>query len=543
MWAPGWAETGCMGETTIGGYEVLGELGDSKRFRAFRASRRAPAGEDVGTLYLMTDEVRHPDLFIETVDTIRAAWPFPVEMDRDYVLPKAQLWTGRPWFFVPEMLPVASEGRIVGRAAFASLRAQLRWLEQFHPPGGEPHFAHGDVRKERIALFDEEHPLLIAPGWVAASELARGKSLSHVRGDDAWHLGKLWILESDHSFVPEGMEPEPDEAARRLPRARLPQRSNGGSAPAREARRTNGANGREAPPKRRPAETPAPARGAPKRDASAITAAPAARTARPVRQTPPGREAADARQSPFHREAPPAREPAARDAPPVRQAAREASPFRDNPPLREAPRDVAREGREPFFASPTAPPVRSPGAPPVRTPAATSGSAPARLHATTAPTVPVTPLRTPAGPPVSAAPAAGSLPPLRDATAGARPRPARPTPAQLSSPPAYDEVSSHADHSPGAPPLEQGRPEPARSAPHAPPEPSARLAPVAASYYPPKQAAADPAVPTQAPTSILPSPAPMAAPAPKRRGVQVAIVLVLLLLVAVFVVALTMLKR
>jgi hypothetical protein len=66
---------------------------------------------------------------------------------------------------------------------------------------------------------------------------------------------------------------------------------------------------------------------------------------------------------------------------------------------------------------------------------------------------------------------------------------------------------------------------------------------VAASYYPPKQAAADPAVPTQAPTSILPSPAPMAAPAPKRRGVQVAIVLVLLLLVAVFVVALTMLKR
>src|SRR5690349_3177973 len=50
MWALGWAETGCMGETTIGGYEVLGELSDSKRFRAFRASRRAPEGERRGTL-------------------------------------------------------------------------------------------------------------------------------------------------------------------------------------------------------------------------------------------------------------------------------------------------------------------------------------------------------------------------------------------------------------------------------------------------------------------------------------------------------------
>jgi hypothetical protein len=533
-----------MGETTIGGYEVLGELSDSKRFRAFRASRRAPEGESRGTLYLMTDEVRHPDLFIETVDTIRAAWPFPVEMDRDYVLPKAQLWTGRPWFFVPEMLPVASEGRIEGRAAFASLRAQLRWLEQFHPPGGEPHFAHGDVRKERIALFDAEHPLLIAPGWVAASELARGKSLSHVRGDDVWHLGKLWIQESDHSFVPEGMEPEPDEAARRLPRARLPQRSNEvAAAPAREARRTNGAVGREGPPQRRPAETPAPARGAPKRDATAVTAAPAARTARPVRETPPGREGMAARQSPFHREASPPREPAAReappvrDAPPVREVAREAPPLREMPPVREAPpvREVARENREPVFASPQAPPVRSPA----RT--AASGAS-ARMHAANAPTVPITPLRTPAGPPVSAAPG-GAAPPLRDATAGARPRPARPTPGQLSSPPAYDAASGPPEPSPSAPPVDLGRPLPAPSPTHATPEP-AKLAPVAASYYPPAQASSDLAVPSsQAPTSIVPSPVPVAAPEPKRRGMQVAIVLVLLLLAAVFVVALTMLKR
>ncbi|HTV19319.1 MAG TPA: hypothetical protein VMG12_11625, partial [Polyangiaceae bacterium] len=277
-----------MSETTIGGYEVLGELGDSKRFRAFRASRRAPEGEKRGTLYLMTDEVRHPDLFIETVDTIRAAWPFEVESDRDYVLPKAQLWTGRPWFFVPERLPTASSGRLAGRAAFASLRAQLKWLEQFHPPGGEPSFAHGDVRKERIALFDEEHPLLIAPGWVAASELARGKGLSHVRGDDAWHLGKLWILESDHTFVPDGMEAEADEAARRLPRARLPQREVAAApkreAPVREAPKM-GSGAREAAFLREPSATPAPGRAAIRRDGSGVTASPAARAARPVRET------------------------------------------------------------------------------------------------------------------------------------------------------------------------------------------------------------------------------------------------------------------
>jgi hypothetical protein len=489
-----------MGETTIGGYEVLGELGDSKRFRAFRASRRTPEGERRGTLYLMTDEVRHPDLFIETVDTIRAAWPFDVESDRDYVLPKAQLWTGRPWFFLPEMLPVASSGRIAGRAAFASLRAQLRWLEQFHPPGGEPHFAHGDVRKERIALFDAEHPLLIAPGWVAASELARGKSLSHVRGDDVWHLGKLWIQESDHSFVPDGMEPEQDEAARRLPRARLPQRSAEVAAtPPREARRENGARREAAPLRDVSAATPPPGRAAAKREGAGGMTTPAGRTSRPVRETPAGREAL--RQAPFPREVSPLREPSreppAREAPPVR----EAPPLRDVPPVREVAR--ARESREPAIATASAAPGHPPGSPAGRAPApaaASPAAPPVRTPATTAPTVPITPLRTPAGPPVVSAPPAASAPPVREAPAAARPRPVRQTPpAQVASLPPYDVESSAPEHAPSAPPFELNRPAPS---PVQVPEPSPPPAPVAKSYYPSTQPS-DPAAPGAAPRARL----------------------------------------
>lgn len=570
-----------MGETTIGGYEVLGELADSKRYRAFRASRRASDGERRGTLYLMTDEVRHPDLFIETVDAIREAWPFAVNGDRDSVLPRAQLWTGRPWFFLPERLPVASSARIVGRAAFASLRAQLRWLEQFHPPTGEPHFAHGDVRKERIAVFDAEQPLLIAPGWVAASELARGNSLSHVRGDDIWHLGKLWIQESDHSFVPDGMEPEPDEVARRLPRANLTQRSGQAAAsPKRTAAKGNGAGVRDAAPQndvaaqrdvaaqndvapqgkpatererapREAAATPPPGRAAARRGGSAVTAAPAARTARPVRETPPAREAA--RQSPFAREASPRpdspfpREASPRrDSPFPREASarrdspfpREASPLRDSPfprepsPLRELTREGAREGREPALTTPSPAPARAPAAPLVRTPASAvlSGSMPpVRGPATSAPTVPVTPVRTPAGPPVSA-------PPVREA---ARARPARQTPpSPVAGPPPYDNGGAR-DGSPSLPVAEIGPPPAVPAAAYRAPEPTAP-APVAASYYPPQRPPAELAAPGQA-SSLMPSPARVSAP-PKRRGLQIAIFVVLLVLALVFVVALTMLK-
>src|SRR5689334_3017661 len=130
-----------MDEPSIVGYVVLGRLRVSKRFRAFRASKRAPEGVRRGTLYLMADEVRRPDLFIETVDAIRAQWPFASE-HRDVLLPEAQLWTDRPFFFLPDVLPVAASVRTLGRAAFAALSAQLRWLEQFHAPGGQQSFAH-----------------------------------------------------------------------------------------------------------------------------------------------------------------------------------------------------------------------------------------------------------------------------------------------------------------------------------------------------------------------------------------------------------------
>lgn len=206
-----------MTQTTIGSYQVLGKLGASKRFQAFSASQRGADSARRGTLYVMTDELAEPDLFIETVDAIRAAWPFAGEADRDVVLPEPRIYKGRPWFFVPESMPLAAAARGFGRAAFASLREQLRWLEEFEAPGGERRFAHGDLRKRRMALLDAEHPLLIAPGWVAASDYARGRGLAHVRGDDAWHFGKLWLQESDRSFAPDGVTAESNAAPARVP--------------------------------------------------------------------------------------------------------------------------------------------------------------------------------------------------------------------------------------------------------------------------------------------------------------------------------------
>jgi hypothetical protein len=311
-----------MDETTIGGYDVLGTLPASKCFQAFRARRQASEGERRGTLYLMTNEVHHPDLFIETTDAIRAAWPFAVDSDREVILPKAQLWTGRPWFFLPDSVPVASSARLAGRAAFASLAAQLRWLEQFQPPGGEGHFAHGDVRKERIALFDENQPLLIAPGWVAASGYASGQDLSPVRSDDTWHLGKLWIRESDRSFVPEGMESDPSEVARRLPRAHLPARID-----ERETAIPAAAPSR--------AEAPRPV------DAPRKQATPRAPATRPAQQPSPFSQQSPyaqpvVQQSPFAQQAPPAKAPARTPTRPAQVAAAQAAAAQATAPMHAA---------------------------------------------------------------------------------------------------------------------------------------------------------------------------------------------------------------
>jgi hypothetical protein len=334
-----------MDETTIGGYEVLGELAASKRFRVFRAARRASEGERGGTVYLMTDEVRHSDLFIQTVDAIRAAWPFVGSSNREEVLPSPQLDAGRPWFFVPDVLPVAASLRIVERDAFNSLRAQLRWLEEFQPPGGEERFAHGDLRKERLALFDAKNPLLIAPGWVAAADYARGRGLSHVRGDDAWHLAKLWIVESDHSFVPDGMMPEVNGAdrplKRQLERARDPERASPptrvAAAPETAARAASAADA--APPARAVApKSPRPAPSAPISEARPARVA--ANPPRSARGTPSVREPRVLPEGHPFREAVPAQEtPPPRVAPAVETARplAAASPLQEAPPVRDEP--------------------------------------------------------------------------------------------------------------------------------------------------------------------------------------------------------------
>jgi hypothetical protein len=435
-----------MDESTIGGYELSDKLAGSKRFRAFRASRRTPDGERRGTLYLMTEEVRRPELFIETVDAIRADWPF-AGAERDVVLPEAQLWTGRPWFFVPERLPMVASAHHLGRAAFASLRAQLRWLEEFHPPGGQGSFAHGDVRKERIALVDEEQPLLIAPGWVAAADYAGGRSLSLVRGDDVWHLGKLWIKETDHSFVPEGMEVDPDEAGRRLPLARLEahgaERGARQRSPVRQAAAHAKPSGATAPATKPAAAPPAAAKPAAAKPAAAkpvaTRAAPeapaaAARSSAPERvQARPAAANAARNGVATHRPAAPAlpaqpsraaSNAAAVTLPPRETSPpREALPAREPAPQREAPvNDLPPAVRERPQQRPPAPALTAPPASPPAPPA----PAPAPAAAPPVPIVAGEPITGPVR--VSAPPAAASLHPHEaHASLAAAPAPARPS--------------------------------------------------------------------------------------------------------------------
>jgi hypothetical protein len=195
------------GASVIAGYRVVKKLGTSKRFEAFRVAM-APPVAGFGTLYLMHDALLHAEPFVKMVNAIRAAWPFDMPAQpattsassRQVVLPEARVWENRPWFIVPEGLPVLASTQSSSHSAVASLRAQLEWLHEFRLPGEEGQFAHGDVRASRIALVAGV-PFLIAPGWVAASELASGRSLAHTRADDAYHLAKL-VVERLESGVP-----------------------------------------------------------------------------------------------------------------------------------------------------------------------------------------------------------------------------------------------------------------------------------------------------------------------------------------------------
>jgi hypothetical protein len=177
----------------IEGYRLLEVRGTSKRFQAYRVEM-GPEDTGFGTLYLMHDELPRIDAFMDTVRAIAAAWPFELPSRRDCVLPEPQVWKNRPWFIVPDSLPVLSSARWLGRAEFAQVDAQLRWLQEFPQIRGlTGKFAHGDVRAERIALLSGAQPSLLAPGWVAAAELALGRSLAHTRADDAYHLAKLLV--------------------------------------------------------------------------------------------------------------------------------------------------------------------------------------------------------------------------------------------------------------------------------------------------------------------------------------------------------------
>jgi hypothetical protein len=479
-----------MDETTIGGYDVLGTLPASKCFRAFRASRQAPDGERLGTLYLMTNEVQHPDLFIETTDAIRAAWPFAVDSDREVILPKAQLWTGRPWFFLPDSVPVASAARLAGRAAFASLAAQLRWLEQFQPPGGEAHFAHGDVRKERIALFDENQPLLIAPGWVAASGYASGQDLSPVRSDDTWHLGKLWIQESDRSFVPEGMESDPNEAARRLPRAHLAART--------EERKT-------------PIPAPSPRRvEAPRAvEAPRVQATPRVPASRPAQQSPFSQQSPFAQpvtqQSPFAQPSPaakaPARPPATRPAAPAQAAHRTPA----TPPVQAVPAQAAH---------------RTPAAPPVQ---ADSPTAAAPALPATPPTLPTSPTRAAAPTRQSPAQAAQPLPA----------QPARPTPIALPTPIIEPEPAPVA----AVPNLSAVSPPPIEAAAEPPPAAASNARELAKPTPELEPAAAAANVTSLQPAAPLPAP-----PAAAHRSIKPALLATLAAIVLALVIAMVFFK-
>ncbi len=190
------------GGSMIASHRVRETLGISKRFQAFRVELEGSEA-DLGTLYMMNEEVGQIDVFMELVDAVRDAWPFEVPSQREFVLPEVQLYKDRPWLVVPDSLRVAASFQFLGKTAFASLQTQLSWLTDFkHPLLGESGFAHGDVRADRIALLAGERPLLVAPGWVAACEASRERSLAHVRADDAWHVAKLLVEKRSGAQLP-----------------------------------------------------------------------------------------------------------------------------------------------------------------------------------------------------------------------------------------------------------------------------------------------------------------------------------------------------
>lgn len=340
--------------SAIAGHRVLSARAGTKRFEAFRVE--LPQPREQGTLYVMTEPVTHAEMFTEVANAVRAAWPFPLPAARELVLPEAQLWQGRPWFVVPDSVRVA--GSLVGlsRDALVTLREQLDWLAAFsHPWLDEAEFAHGDLRGERVALFGERTLSLIAPGWVAAADVARGRGLVAARVDDAWHLARL--LASREQAAQQRTAPQRPTA---IGTPAAPPAPENGTVPAPETPREVPAF--EPPPRevpRPPAVAVAPPPVAPPPPVPPVAAAPPARPAPPAAPFPPGPPPVRPAAKP-----PPYVPPVAPPAPPahVTELASEPPPAA-GPPAFAAPHN-APPGSPAAGHSPFEPTPLSPSAPP-----------------------------------------------------------------------------------------------------------------------------------------------------------------------------------
>lgn len=188
--------------TVIGGHRIVQICGSSGRFDVFRVEKAGPA-QTLCRLYLLNDQLLRPELFHEIVYLIRSQWPFEVNGYRSVVLPEAQLWYRRPWFIVPESSATLASTNELTQPMVESLREQLRWLENLTWPnrGFSGPFAHGDVYQERILVLDPLRAAWIAPGWVAAADLASQRQLSRAKNEDATNFE---LLASACSFTQAG---------------------------------------------------------------------------------------------------------------------------------------------------------------------------------------------------------------------------------------------------------------------------------------------------------------------------------------------------
>src|SRR5512133_1165319 len=189
----------------IGGHQVLEALGPSGRFIAFRVKMRGP-NSGLGRLYLLSEPLLWPERFHEAVHLVHTRYPFDLGSERALILPEPQLWDARPWFVVPDGARVLGQYGAVTLAALESLRQQLQWLTELsvaRPGVTSGPFAHGDNSRDRILLINDRDARLIAPAWIAATELALQRDLARAREDDRCLVEQLVEAMQRRSLPPE----------------------------------------------------------------------------------------------------------------------------------------------------------------------------------------------------------------------------------------------------------------------------------------------------------------------------------------------------